>query len=131
MPHLTIEYTSNLDEWAGDSDLLLSLHHLLQSVAGIDIRNCKSRWRMMEEWLVGEGSTSSAFVHLDIRFLEGRPADLRQAVGAGALEVLRKHFATASEKLDLQVTVEVLDIRRAFYFKDPPGTLGPPPLTVV
>ena len=36
MPHLTIEYTANLDEWAGDEDLLLSLHELLRSVAGID-----------------------------------------------------------------------------------------------
>ena len=131
MPHLTIEYTANLDEFAGDRSLLLSLHQLLHSVAGIDIHNCKSRWRMMDEWLVGDGSTSSAFVHLDIRFLEGRPQDVKHAVGAGALELLREHFAGASEDRDLQITVEVLDIRRAFYFKDPPGTLGPPPLTLV
>ena len=131
MPHLSLEYTANLDQWAGDPDLLIALHHLLQSVAGIEIGNCKSRWRMVDEWLVGDGETSSAFVHLDIRFLEGRPMEIRQAVGAGALEILRGHFGAAEEDRDLQITVEVLEIRRALYFKHPPGTLGPPPLSVV
>jgi 5-carboxymethyl-2-hydroxymuconate isomerase len=131
MPHLTLEYTSNLDEWAGDPDLLLALHHLLTSVAGIEIANCKSRWRMVDEWLVGEGETSSAFVHLDIRFLEGRSLEVRQTVGAGALDLLRSHFGAAEDDRDLQITVEILEIRRALYFKHPAGTLGPPPLSLV
>ncbi len=29
MPHLTLEYTTNLDEWANDPALLISLHRLL------------------------------------------------------------------------------------------------------
>jgi len=131
MPHLTLEYTANLEERAPDPDLLLSLHRLLESVAGIKIGNCKSRWRRLEEWLVGDGKGESAFVHLDLRFLEGRPLSVKQAVGAGAMELLRAHFAPASKGLDLQITVEVGDIRKATYFKDPPGTLGPPSLSLI
>lgn len=131
MPHLTLEYTANLDAWASDSGLLLSLHRLLGSAAGIKIENCKSRWRMAEEWVVGDGEGASAFVHLDLRFLEGKPLSVKQAVGAGALELLRAHFAPASEGLNLQITVEVHDIQKATYFKDPPGTLGPPTLSLV
>lgn len=132
MPHLTLEYTANLDEWAFDSELLLGLHRLLESVVGIKIENCKSRWRMVEEWVVGDGAGPSAFVHLDLRFLEGRPQKMKEAVGEAALQVLREHFAPVREEgLDLQITVEVQDIRRGTYFKDPPGTLGPPPLTLV
>lgn len=131
MPHLTLEYTANLQERAPDPDLLLSLHRLLESFAGIKIGNCKSRWRMVEEWLVGDRKGESAFVHLDLRFLEGRPLSVKQAVGAGAMELLRAHFAPASKGLDLQITVEVGDIRKATYFKDPPGTLGPPSLSLI
>ena len=57
MPHLTLEYTANLEERAPDPDLLL--------------------------------------------------------------------------RLGLQITVEVQDIRKATYFKDPPGTLGPPSLSLI
>ena len=131
MPHLTLEYTANLDEWASDSALLLSLHRLLESAAGIKIENCKSRWRMVEEWVVGDGKGESAFVHLDLRFLEGRTPAVKAAVGAGAVEILRAHFDRGQEGLDLQITVEVQDIRKDAYFKHPPGTLGPPPLTIV
>ena len=131
MPHLTIEYTANLDAWACDPKVLLSLHHLLESVAGIKIENCKSRWRMAEEWVVGDGEGPSGFVHLDMRFLEGRPADVKQAIGNGAVEILQKHFSPAAEEMDLQITAEVQDIRRAEYFKYPLGTLGPPPLSIV
>jgi len=131
MPHLTLEYTVNLDEWASDPGLLLTMHRMLEAVAGIQIGNCKSRWRMVDEWVVGDGEGKSAFVHLDLRFLEGRPMSVKQAVGAGALELLRAHFAPASEELDLQLTVEVQDIRKATYFKDPPGSLGPPNLSLV
>lgn len=132
MPHLIVEYTANLDEWSCDPDVLLSLHRVLESVAGIKIENCKSRWRMVEEWVVGDGAGPSAFVHLDMRFLEGRALEVKQALGASALEILQAHFApAAAEGLDLQITVEIQDIRRATYFKDPPGTLEPPSLTVV
>jgi len=131
MPHLTLEYTSNLDEWANDPELLLNLHRMLQTVAGIEIGNCKSRWRMAEEWAVGDGKGNPAFVHLDVRFLEGRPLRLKEAVGGGAIELIRTHFAEADEAFDLQITVEVQDIRKATYFKHPPGTLGPPSLSIV
>lgn len=131
MPHLTLEYTSNLDEWANDVTLLLDLHGLLKSEAGIKIENCKSRWRMAEEWAIGDGATEGAFVHLDLRFLEGRSPRVKQAVGLAALERLRNHFGEVPEELNLQVTVEVRDIEKAAYFKYPPGTLGPPSLTIV
>jgi 5-carboxymethyl-2-hydroxymuconate isomerase len=131
MPHLTLEYTTNLDEWANDPALLIGLHRLLESVAGIKIENCKSRWRMVEEWVVGDGEGESAFVHLELRFLEGRPLGVQQAVGTGAVDLLRTHFTAVPDGLGLQITVEVQDIRRATYFKDPPGTLGPPTLSLV
>ncbi|MGD2120676.1 MAG: 5-carboxymethyl-2-hydroxymuconate isomerase [Gemmatimonadota bacterium] len=133
MPHLTLEYTANLDPWAADPGVLISLHRLLEA-AGIKIENCKSRWRMVEEWVTGDGEGESAFVHLDIRFLEGRMPDVKQAIGHGAVELLQDHFQPALDNtpgLDLQITVEIQDIQRAAYFKHPPGTLGPPPLTVV
>ena len=126
MPHLTLEYTRNLAEKAPPSDLFLKVHRLLASAAGIRIGNCKSRWLETENWVVGDGEGESAFVHLSISFLEGRPLETRQDVGAGALEILRSHFLPAPKGVDLQITVEVREIQEVLYFKDPAGTLTPP-----
>ena len=128
MPHLTLEYTSNLREKRPDAGLLLHLHHVLESVAGVRIDNCKSRWREVDQWAVGAGEGEAAFVHLDIRVYEGRPEDVRRAVGATALDVLKRHFLPAPAGVALQITVEVLEIRKALYFKDPaPPAPAPAP----
>ena len=131
MPHLTLEYTGNLENRAPDSRLLLKLHGLLQAVGGIKIENCKSRWRRVDDWVAGTGQGESAFVHLNLRFLEGRRLNVQQAIGSGALDILRAHFTPAPEGVDLQITIEIQEIRGSTYFKDPPGTLGPPPLSIV
>ena len=131
MPHLTLEYTGNLSSTPPTKELLLSLHHLLEAIAGIRVGNCKSRWRKVEDWVVGDGDPDAAFVHLDFRFLEGRPLEIQQAVGQGALDALKAHFHPAPEGVDLQITVEVGEIRKATYFKDPSGTLGPPTVRLV
>ena len=131
MPHLTLEYTANLSGTPPTRELLLSLHHLLQATAGIRVENCKSRWRKVEDWVIGGGDPTAAFVHLDFRFLEGRPIEVQQAVGQGALDALKAHFHPAPEGVDLQITVEVGDIRTATYFKHPSGTLGSPTVRLV
>lgn len=131
MPHLTLEYTSNLAGTPPDAALLLRIHGLLKAVGGIVPENCKSRWREVEGWVVGHGNPAAAFVHLDLRFLEGRPLEVQQAVGEGALEILKAHFLPEPEGVDLQITVEVREIRKATYFKFPPGTLGRPSVRLV
>lgn len=127
MPHLKLEYTANLAHAAPPSDLFLALHHMLHSVAGIRVENCKSRWHPVDDWVAGTGEAEAAFVHLDLRFLEGRPPELRRAVGEAALEILHTHFRENAAGVDLQITVEVGEIQRAGYFKFPGGTLGAAP----
>ncbi len=131
MPHLVLEYSANLADRAPDRSLFLDLHRLLESVAGIRIENCKSRWRRVDDWTVGEGDPGSAFVHLDIRFLEGRSPQVQRAVGTATLGLLRERFSAARNGLDLQITVEIREIRKTAYFKDPPAPLAPPPLKQV
>jgi 5-carboxymethyl-2-hydroxymuconate isomerase len=130
MPHLTLEYTANLEATPPTPALMLSLHRMLEEVAGIKVGNCKSRWRRVEEWVVADGAPGGAFVHLGMRFLEGRPQKTIGAVGPAALEILKGHFTPAPDGTRLQITVEVEEIRKASYFKDPPGTLGGPPPAV-
>ena len=127
MPHLTLEYSENLRSVPPSTPLFAALHGVLESVAGISVGNCKSRWREVSDFHVGAGGEDKAFVHLSIRYLEGRPPATQQAVGEAVLRVLKEHFKEAPDDLDLQITVEIEDIRRDSYFKDPPETLSQPP----
>ena len=117
MPHITLEYTDNIDQPIEFRDLFAELHQVLSSVAGISIANCKSRARCLDTYHIGEGKAGNAFVHLEVRLLEGRSAELKREIGERGLEVLKKHFARSLSDRHLQITLEVRDMQRQAYFK--------------
>lgn len=125
MPHLVLEYSANVDCPADLPLLFGQLHDVLAEAGGIRRDNCKSRARPADPFLVGSGSESDAFVHLDIRFLEGRSPEVKQAIGQQSLDLLLTWFRHSADRFRLQITVEIQEIRRSSYFKYPAGTLTP------
>lgn len=123
MPHLTLEYTANIEQELYFDDLFARLHQVLADVGGIPISNCKSRAVRLDDYYIASGGSRNAFVHLTIRFLEGRATELKQEISRSSLRVLDEYFASSSAELDLQTTVEMQDIERATYLKIPEGTL--------
>ena len=130
MPHLTLEASDNVPVDGKLRALFGRLHAILSAVGGIKLETCKSRAYIVSAFLVadgspGEGGRERAFVHLDIRFMDGRSPDVKQSIARQARDALLDFFQGAAEALDLQVTVEVRDIDRQFYAKYPEGTLTP------
>jgi len=120
MPHIHLEYSSNLSADLASRELMLRIHHVLAS-HGVSIGNCKSRAAKQDVFLVGDGSQDESFVHLDVRMLEGRNAETKTSMGRELLEILIDAYQTT--KPQPQITVEIRDITRATYFKHPPGTI--------
>jgi len=124
MPHLTVEYTSNLHPTLEFAELFGRLHSVLTEVGRLKQENCKSRAVELSEFLVGDGAADAGFVHLDVRFLEGRSTAVKGEIGTRMLAILQASFR--GEGLDaggVQFTVEIRDIERAAYFKYPAGSL--------
>jgi len=125
VPHIVLEYSSNLSEVTDLKALFASLHHTLQDIGGIRLDNCKSRARVAENYLIGDGESDNAFVHLQIRFIEGRRLSLKQAIGEQCLKILKQYYKQSMEVMELQITVEIDDLLSDFYFKYPEGSLTP------
>lgn len=125
MPHPVLEYSANIDCPPDLPVLFGRLHEVLAETGGIRRDNCKSRARPADPFLVGSGSESDAFVHLDIRLLQGRPSEVKQAIGQQLLNLLQNWFQHSSDRLRLQITVEIQDNRCESYFKYPAGILTP------
>lgn len=123
MPQIVLEYSSNVLEQTGFAPLFVGIHEILHERAGIRLDNCKSRALRRDEFYIGDGHPSNAFVHLDIRFIEGRNEDVKHSVGTASLNRLKQFFEKSMARLDLQITVELGDIQRSSYFKFPEGTL--------
>jgi 5-carboxymethyl-2-hydroxymuconate isomerase len=125
MPQITLEYSSNIEQPVDDGALLGRVHELVSSVAGLPVGNCKSRVNVCDRFRVGTGGADKGFVHLEVRMLSGRPGKTKRELGEKILEFLYRYFTPAAGTLDLQITVEVQDIDRDFYFKRPSETLNP------
>lgn len=123
MPQIVLQYSSNVLEQTDFSVLFAGIHETLHEQAGIKLDNCKSRVLRCDDYHIGDGHPSNAFVHLDIRFIEGRSEAVKNDAGTECLNRLKAFFERSIARLDLQITVELGDIPRKSYFKFPEGTL--------
>jgi 5-carboxymethyl-2-hydroxymuconate isomerase len=122
MPHLTLEYTGNIEQEIDFDDLFGKLHRILAGVGAIRLDNCKSRAWRLDHYYIADGGAQHAFVHLVMRFLAGRPRELKQEIGRQSLTILKEAFAPSLAELELQISVEIQDIERSTYLKAPEGT---------
>lgn len=112
MPHLTLEYSANLDA-AGSIDALcraLAATIDRQVEAGRKVfptGGIRVRALRCEHYCIADGSLDAAFVHANFRVGRGRSEAARRAVGAALLATLSQHFSGALARRGLALSVEV------------------------
>lgn len=120
MPHLVLEYSSNVPDQP-DLDLVLErLHRAITTSGPFDPANVRSRVVRRETFRVADGSPGRAFVHLDVAVLAGREPDTLRATAHALLAVLQESFPRAHEGRRCDITVEVREMRRDLYMKAVP-----------
>ena len=124
MPHLTLEHTANIPAPKDAIHIMKAMHNVLHEIGGVKIENCKSRIKVADPFLISHGEENNAFLHLDVRLIEGRAIELKQTIGNHLLNVLKIEYQEVMQRRDLQITVEIRDIKRNEYFKYPEGTLS-------
>lgn len=124
MPQITLEYTANIVRPASWEQVFNGIHQLIHQITGVHIENCKSRAVSQENFYIGGGGKTLAFIHLEVALLSGKPDEVKQKLGNELLEFLLGEFEKLNVAEKLQVTVELRDIQRLSYFKFPSGTLS-------
>jgi 5-carboxymethyl-2-hydroxymuconate isomerase len=104
-------------------ELFARIHAVLADVGAIKKANCKSRALELDRFYVGDGTGTAGFIHLDVRFLEGRTETVKHEIGTRLVAILQDCYPSPPNSAELQITVEIRDIQRSTYFKIPAGTL--------
>jgi len=123
MPHIVLEYSSNLPELPDFHARFDDIHQALNRIGGIRLENCKSRARSADHYYIGDGNPAHACVHLDVEFVKERSAEIKKAIGQACLELVNRYYHSQLSDV-LQITVKIDDIALDSYFKDPAGTLN-------
>lgn len=118
MPHIVLEYTDDIPVTPDFNSLFADLHQVLVNEAGINIRNCKSRAIKLDNYFIGDEQSKNSFIHLAVRTFSGRSDDIKMKIGEKLRQVLVDYFAQSTGD-DVQITVEIEEIDKRFYFKFP------------
>ncbi len=116
MPHLTLEYTSNLSD-LDPKRILIALNHALVASGQFEEFDIKSRALPLDTFLVGTADERRAFVHAKLALLSGRSAQTKSDLSGAMLRVLRMACKGLAD-CPVQLCAEIIDMDRASYAKD-------------
>jgi 5-carboxymethyl-2-hydroxymuconate isomerase len=109
MPHLTLEYTDNLEIEV--QPLLARLHEALVSTGAVNLKGLKSRAIRHTEYRIADGYEGYAFVHLAILIRAGRPVETQQEMARRTMGVLEDVFGYRFEDGYLSLSVDIQEMQ--------------------
>lgn len=110
MPHLTLEYSSNLEFEI--QPLLARLHSELVATGAVSLKAIKSRTVRRSEYRVADGNPDYAFVFVSLLILEGRPPEVKRELAQRVMAVLKDAFSDRIENGYLSLSVDVKEMRQ-------------------
>jgi 5-carboxymethyl-2-hydroxymuconate isomerase len=109
MPHLTLEYSDNID--VDVQPLLARLHEELVATGAINLKGIKSRAIQHTQYRIADGNPDYAFVHVGLLIREGRPIEVQQEATRRVMKVLKETFGALFETRKLSLTVDLKEMR--------------------
>ena len=109
MPHMTLEYTDNLQ--FDVQPLLARLHAELVATGAVNLKGIKSRAIRHAEYRIGDGNPDYAFVHVNLLIREGRPIEVQKDAAQRVMMVLKDAFGDRFEKGYLSLSVDIKEMR--------------------
>jgi 5-carboxymethyl-2-hydroxymuconate isomerase len=109
MPHLTLEYTDNLEFEI--QPLLARLHSELAATGAINLKGLKSRAIRHSDYRIADGNAEYAFVHVNLLIREGRPIEVQKDAAQRVMNVLKETFGQRYENSYLSLSVDIKEMR--------------------
>ena len=109
MPHLTLEYTENLEFEI--QPLLARMHSELVATGAINLKGLKSRAVRHSEYRIADGNPDYAFVHVNLLIREGRPPEVQSEFARRVMAVLKETFGDRFENSHLSLSVDIKEMR--------------------
>jgi 5-carboxymethyl-2-hydroxymuconate isomerase len=108
MPHLTLEYTDNLE--FDVQPLLARLHEELVATGAVNLKGIKSRAVRLTDYRIADGDPDYAFVHINLLIREGRPLEVQQQAAQRVMNVLKETFGERYENGYLSLSVDIKEM---------------------
>ncbi|MBN1239865.1 MAG: 5-carboxymethyl-2-hydroxymuconate Delta-isomerase [Gammaproteobacteria bacterium] len=117
MPHLIIEYSSNLESRIDLDGLMDRLHAAALETGVFPIGGLRVRAHAAEHYRIADNHPDNGFVHVTALIGHGRPLDVRQQAGQHLFDVLTEHLEGLYRQAPLAVSFNVQEFHPDLNFK--------------
>lgn len=115
MPHLVLEYSNNIVEKANLQELFQQCHQQLVEILPTELTSCKSRAIEYQTYLLANGDTAQAFVHLDLKILPGRDKSTLDKASHAIMDLLKGYFTESAQRFQLHLSLEIQELAPSYY----------------
>jgi 5-carboxymethyl-2-hydroxymuconate isomerase len=117
MPHIVVEYSGNLKGAVSWPQVLKQLHRAAAEMAELPESGLRTRAHSCEDFLVADGGTRNAFVHMVLRMGHGRSDDAKQRIGDHLFAVLCESFSEVYGNGPVSISLEIQEIHPIFNYR--------------
>ncbi|MEU7388203.1 5-carboxymethyl-2-hydroxymuconate Delta-isomerase [Streptomyces tanashiensis] len=107
MPQITVDYSAPLDR----RGFARALHPLVVETVDTTLDACKTRFREVEELVVGDGAADDVVVHVEIALLSGRTDEVKARLADAVLDLLPAHLKSTE---GVRLSVEIRDLEASY-----------------
>ncbi len=117
MPHLSYEYSANLDSVINHEKLCVALHSAALETGMFELGALRVRALKSTAYAVADLLPQNAFIHLTISIGAGRSEDTKKAAGNHIWAALTDFLAPRFETPNFALTMEIREIDPDFSWK--------------
>jgi len=112
MPHIVLEYSSNIIEAKTNfsEELFPKIHDLLVNELNANIEACKSRAIKFDDFYLSNGSKNKAFIFLEVKILPGRTEEKIENFYKNLLELAKEYFSCSLVEKDLAISINIVEM---------------------
>lgn len=110
MPHLTVEYSANLEKRIDIPDLVRKVHTAALATGVFDTATVRTRAERREHYAIADGHPENSFVAVSVRIATGRDAETRTRIGQAIFDDLCSYLEPIYEAAPIGISLEVQDM---------------------
>jgi 5-carboxymethyl-2-hydroxymuconate isomerase len=117
MPHLTIEYSANIENAIQLDGLLDRLYETALATGVFPIGGIRVRAVRVERYRIADCSPENGFVHVTAQVGHGRPLDVLERAGRQLFETLTQHLESLYDRSPLAISLNIQELHPVLNFK--------------
>lgn len=117
MPHILVEYSSNLDRQLDFPRFLTALRDSALATGVFPIGGVRVRAYRADHYVIADGHPDNAFVHLMLRVGHGRDLETRKRACAAIFATACEQLGELYERIPLGISLEMQEVDPVLTFK--------------